>query len=183
MLKATIFVVVSALLAYGSRASLRVPRSHGFYRFFAAEFVLALVLLNVNRWFEDPFSPQQLVSWFLLAASIVLVVSATYMFRQQGGQDGRRHDDVPLAGFEKTTRLLATGIFKYIRHPMYASGLYGTWGVFLKDPSVLGGFLAIVATAFWLATAKVEEIENVRYFGAAYESYAQRTKMFVPFLL
>ena len=31
-------------------------------------------------------------------------------------------------------------------------------------------------------TAKIEEGENGRYFGPAYEEYKQRTKMFVPFV-
>jgi len=40
----------------------------------------------------------------------------------------------------------------------------------------------VSATAFLLATAKAEEVENVRYFGAAYQTYMQRTKMFIPFV-
>jgi protein-S-isoprenylcysteine O-methyltransferase Ste14 len=40
----------------------------------------------------------------------------------------------------------------------------------------------LAATLFLLATAKVEESENVRYFGTAYAEYMKRTKMFIPFL-
>jgi len=32
-------------------------------------------------------------------------------------------------------------------------------------------------------TARAEERENIRYFGAAYQAYRQHTKMFVPFIL
>jgi protein-S-isoprenylcysteine O-methyltransferase Ste14 len=31
--------------------------------------------------------------------------------------------------------------------------------------------------------AKVEETENNRYFGVAYQAYRKRTKMFIPYLL
>ena len=48
MFKLFVFVVVSAVIVYVSRASLRVPRSHGFYRFFAWEVILALTLLNLD---------------------------------------------------------------------------------------------------------------------------------------
>ncbi|NIQ77767.1 MAG: isoprenylcysteine carboxylmethyltransferase family protein, partial [Anaerolineae bacterium] len=68
-------------------------------------------------------------------------------------------------------------------HPLYSSLLLLTWGVFLKNPSWAGCGLALGATAFLLATAKVEEAENVRYFGAAYRTYMRQTKMFIPFLL
>jgi len=56
------------------------------------------------------------------------------------------------------------------------------WGVFFKNPSWIAAGLALGATAFLVATARAEEVENVRYFGATYEAYKQTTKMFVPFL-
>jgi len=62
MFKLIVFIVLSACLIYLSRASLRVPRSHGFYRFFAAESVLALVLLNLDHWFLEPFASRQIAS-------------------------------------------------------------------------------------------------------------------------
>ena len=56
------------------------------------------------------------------------------------------------------------------------------WGVFFKSPSGVGVGLAVLATIFLTATAKVEELENSRYFGAAYGKYMTRTKMFIPFV-
>lgn len=182
MVNVIIFFLLSVLLAYASRASLKVRHSHGFYRFVAAELLLILVLLNADRWFENPISPRQCVSWFLLLTSVILVANAVYWLRQLGAPDDRRRSDIPLARIEKTTRLVTTGIFKYIRHPMYASAFYGTWGVFLKSPSWVGWCLAAGTTVFLIATAKIEERENLRYFGAEYEAYMRRTRLFVPLL-
>jgi protein-S-isoprenylcysteine O-methyltransferase Ste14 len=36
---------------------------------------------------------------------------------------------------------------------------------------------------FLVATARVEEAENLRFFGEEYQEYMKRTKMFVPYLL
>ena len=77
---------------------------------------------------------------------------------------------------------MTTGVFKYIRHPLYCSLLLLAWGAFFKDPSWFGGGLTLAASAFLLATAKVEEAENVHYFGEAYCTYMRRTKRFIPFL-
>ena len=88
---------------------------------------------------------------------------------------------MPLVGIEKTTRLVTTGIFKYIRHPLYSSLLLLAWGVFFKNPSWAACGLAVGATAFLLATARTEEAENVRYFGSAYQAYMRQTKMFIPY--
>lgn len=182
MYKLIVFIAVSVGLVYLSRASLRVLRSHGFHRFFAAEFVLALVLLNVDYWFRDPFGARQIASWLLLAVSIALVVHGVHLLKVFGKPDGARINDVPLAGIEKTTSIVTVGAYKYIRHPIYSSGLYGTWGVFLKDASLPGLSLALTATFFWVLTARIEEAECIRYFGPPYEAYMKRTKMFVPFL-
>ena len=67
------FAFGSAVLAWLSRKALRRPGSHGFYRFFAWEGILALVLMNRNAWGMDPYSPNQLAAWPLLAGSIALV--------------------------------------------------------------------------------------------------------------
>jgi protein-S-isoprenylcysteine O-methyltransferase Ste14 len=182
MLKLIIFIVASAGIVFVSRASLLFPRSHGFYRFFAWEFILALILLNLERWFSNPFSIHQIISWLLLIVSIFLVVHGVHLLRTTGKPDNKRNEDVPIIGIEKTTILVTVGVFKYIRHPLYSSLLFLTWGVFFKGPSWLGGILSLMATIFLLATAKVEEAENMRFFGPAYQTYIKQTKMFIPFL-
>jgi protein-S-isoprenylcysteine O-methyltransferase Ste14 len=182
MLKTVLFVVAWAGIVYISRASLRAPRSHGFYRFFAWEAILALILLNAEYWFRDPFSLHQVLSWVFLIASAVLVVHAVHLLRMIGKPTAQRSDDEATIAFEKTTRLVSAGAYKYIRHPMYSSLLFLAWGVFLKDLSWLSAILALAATVFLVATAKAEEAEDIRFFGAAYQTYIQQTKMFIPFL-
>lgn len=114
------FVLLSALLGFLSRASLRMPRSHGCYRFLAAQFLLALILFNLDRWFDSPFSAYQIVSWLLLAVSIVLVLSGALTLVAAGKPDSCRISEVPIAGLERTTELVTIGIYKYNRHPIYA---------------------------------------------------------------
>ena len=55
--------------------------------------------------------------------------------------------------------------------------------MFFKDPSLLGGILVLVGSAFMVATAKAEETENLKRFGTDYAAYMKTTKMFIPFLL
>ncbi len=176
-----IFVALSVLIVWVSRRPLRRFRSHGFYRFLAWEAIAALITLNLREWFADPFSPRQLLSWPLLAASLAMVVHAYRLLNRLGKPD-RERDDPLLVGPEKTTELVTVGAYRYIRHPLYSSLLFLTWGAFLKGPSWLALGLALLATLFLTATAKVEEAENIRYFGAAYQSYMQTTRMFIPFI-
>ena len=182
MLQLILFLVASAGIVYVSRASLCTPRSHGFYRFFAWEFILILILLNLEKWFHNPFSVHQIISWLMLLVSLFLVVHGVYLLRTIGKPDDRRSEDEATIGFEKTTTLVVVGAYKYIRHPLYSSLLFLAWGVFFKDPSWLGGILALAATIFLVVTAKVEEAEDIRFFGPAYQIYRKQTKMFIPFL-
>jgi protein-S-isoprenylcysteine O-methyltransferase Ste14 len=176
-----LFLLISGWLVYISRTSLRAPGSHGFFRFFAWECILALFLLNADNWFEDPFSPLHLASWFLLLVSTYLIVEAVLRLRQFGRQDSQRQD-VPLIGIEKTTSLVTNGIYRYIRHPMYSSLLFLSWGIFLKDITWLSGCLVVAAMVFLFTTSQRDEIESLRYFGHTYQEYMRHTKRFIPFI-
>ncbi|MFQ6101967.1 MAG: methyltransferase family protein [Anaerolineae bacterium] len=173
MFKLIIFAVMSVGIIFVSWTSLRDPRSHGFFRFFAFESILALTLLNLERWFSDPFSVLQIISWLLLLSSLILVVHGFHLLRMIGR---------PNDGIENTTALVVRGAYKYIRHPLYSSLLLFGWGVFFKDPSLLSGILVVASSTFLVATARVEEVENLRKFGADYAAYMKTTKMFIPFL-
>jgi len=180
--KIIIFIVVSIGFALLTKTSLRNFRSHGFYRFFAWGAIVALVLLNIEDWFHEPFSIHQLISWLLLIICTYLVIHGALLLRKVGKPDGRRIDP-SLMGIEKTTELVTEGAYRYIRHPLYSSLLFLAWGAFFKHPSWAGISLAVIATFFLTMTAKMEEVENIRYFGDEYLGYMKRTKMFVPFIM
>ncbi len=61
-------------LIYISRASLRTPRSYSFYCFFAWEFIVALFLLNVDVWFQTPWTR----NGFVQASSGMIVQFAVF---------------------------------------------------------------------------------------------------------
>lgn len=173
MLVWILFAIASIGILVFSWPFLRAPRSHGFFRFFAFEGCLGLVAMHVSRWFRDPFSAHQMVSWALLIGSAALAAHGFYLLRRVGR---------PRKGIEDTTRLVRAGAYRYIRHPLYSSLLLLAWGVFFKGPSVGGGVLAAATTGFLVATARVEEAENFQKFGAEYAAYMQETRMFLPFL-
>lgn len=173
MIRLIIFAVGSAGIILLSWGSLRDPRTHGFYRTFAFEAILILFVLNVEHWFREPFSAFQIISWLLLLASLFLAVHGFHLLRVVGRPEGK---------IENTTTLVRVGAYKYIRHPLYASLLLLAWGIFFKDPSWLGGVLAVVASLTLWATARVEEAENLGRFGASYAAYMETTKRFIPFL-
>ena len=154
--------------------SIKYARYHGIARFFAFESVLILIMLNYKVWFRSPLSPVQIFSWILLTLSAWVVISGYLTLKRKGK---------PEINFENTSVLVKSGLYKYIRHPLYLSiFLFGT-GVFLKQPGKYQLILAIVNLIAIYITARIEENEMIAKFGDEYKSYMKETKMFIPFLL
>ena len=182
MWKLIIFIISTGLLVYISKASLLQPGSHGFYRFFAWETIVLLFLLNMEQWFVDPFSWHQLIAWTLLFASFVPLIFGVRSLRSLGRPTEDRPGDPSLLAFERTTTLVTSGIYAYIRHPLYSSLLLLAWGIFFKALSLPGTALVLVATTFLIATARADEAECIRFFDNDYKQYMSKTKRFIPFL-
>jgi protein-S-isoprenylcysteine O-methyltransferase Ste14 len=169
LITGTIFIILFSWFL-----SVKYKRYHGIARFFAFESVFILVLLNYKAWFTDPFSPGQLVSWILLFLSIYVVITGYLLLKRDGKPD---------KNFENTSLLVKSGIYGYIRHPLYLSiFLLGT-GVVLKDPGPLQLLLGIINLIAVFITARIEENEMIRKFGSEYREYMNETKMFIPFIL
>lgn len=182
VIRILLFILGSLFFLRVSRHALKNPGSHGFYRFFVFEGILLLVLLNHSHWFVDPFSVQHLLSWCFLLLSICFVGQSLWMLKQRGGYAKR--DDMPENHpFENTVTVVEEGLYRYIRHPMYSSLLFLAWGAFLKRISGVTVLLIICISVFLVVAAKVEEGENIRFFGKSYKNYMKRSKMFVPWIV
>jgi len=181
LLRSLLFILCSFFFLRISWKALHNPRCHGFYRFFAFEGILLLLLLNQPYWFDHRYAPYQLVSWLLLALSVLFVLQGVHMLRTVGGSQTRT--DVPENfAFENTVHLVTGGIFRYIRHPMYSSLLLLAWGTFLKHFSFTAVAVIAATTLFLVIAAFIEEKENLAFFGPIYREYRKTTKMFLPFL-
>jgi protein-S-isoprenylcysteine O-methyltransferase Ste14 len=180
--KVVLFVALSLPVIYISKQSLFEPHSHGFTRFFSWECIIILFVFNYTKWFSEPYSVKQIISWPMLLVSLWFVTESVIRLRK-ARKPGVVRVDEKLFRFEKTTDLVTSGIYRYIRHPMYSSLLFLTWGIWLKQP--LWYLLPVALLASWLLwlTARRDEKECLAYFGEKYSEYMRRTKRLVPFLL
>jgi len=175
-----LFIAATAGIAAISWRTMRNFRSHGFFRFFAWIAIAALILWNLPHWFTEPFSARQLLSWLLLFGSLYPLWQGVSQLRRAKRSGSRSESE--LYAFERTSELVTSGIYRYIRHPLYASLLYLTWGAFLKDISWVSFILGLSASACLLATAGADEKECIRYFGDPYRQYMGITKRFIPYV-
>lgn len=176
-----VFAILSLLIIIISWRTLFNVKSHGFYRFFGWECMAWLFSANYTFWFVNPTSINQLISWGFLIYSAYMVMAGLILMIKKGKSDTSRNDE-HLFGFEKTTELIDTGVFKRIRHPLYSSLIFLNWAFFLKNPTAVLFTIALIATFFLYLTSLFDEKECISYFGEKYNDYMKRTKMFIPFL-
>lgn len=128
------------------------------------EIIILIILSMVFAW----------LSWILLGGSLLVAFFGFFLFYHHGK---------PAVGMEETTALITSGLYRYIRHPLYLSLILGGFGVMMKDFNWLSLILAIVNLLALFLTARVEEKEMIKKFGKDYEEYMLRTKMFIPYVL
>ncbi len=182
MIDSILFVVLSVPIVILSRRTIFNIKSHGFYRFFAWELILLLFVNNYKYWFKDIFCYRQIASWVFLIAALYTVIAGLILLRRAGNPHHEKRNSPELFHLEKTTKLVEIGVFKYIRHPLYGSLMFLSWGIFLKHTSFALLCVLLSSNLLLYLTAKFDEIECIEYFGKRYEEYMKKTKMFIPFL-
>jgi len=119
-------------------------------------------------------SARQIASWMLLALSAPLALHSLRLHRQLRQMPVDR---------EGRPVLITWGVYRHLRHPLYASLFYFVWGTFLKSIDWASWGLALLTSLLLLKTAQVEEAENRIRFGEAYEIWMRARKRFIPFVL
>jgi protein-S-isoprenylcysteine O-methyltransferase Ste14 len=180
--KVILLIALSVPLIYVSKQSLLDSRSHGFTRFFSWECIIALFVINYEQWFREPFSFRQLISWILLFISLWFMIEGALRLRK-ARKPGIVRIDEKLFRFEKTTELVTSGIFRYIRHPLYSSLLFLAWGIWLKQPLAVTLPVALLSSWLLWVTARRDETLCISHFGESYREYMQNTKRLIPFIL
>ena len=175
LLRLVLLMVLSSGVVFVSGHAWKAREVYGLVRFLAFETLVVLVVRNIGEWFTEPWSPRQITSWIIFLASMALAAHGSQLLMSVGRARERLIED--------TCRIVEVGAYRYIRHPVYASLMFFTWGVFLKDVAWGSGLLAAATTVFLFVTARLEEAHNLERLGVAYSQYMKRTRMFIPFFL
>ena len=77
--------------------------------------------------------------------------------------------------------LVTNGVFRHIRHPMYAAHwLWGSAQVFLLQNWITGFSMVVCLIPMYLYRVRVEEQMMLEHFGDEYRSYMDRTGRLIP---
>jgi protein-S-isoprenylcysteine O-methyltransferase Ste14 len=117
----------------------------------------------------------QLIGVFLVVSSMSLGISA----RIRLGANWTPAEEFQIKHHHE---LIADGIYRYIRHPLYLSFTLAIVGAELVAQSYLVFPFLLIWSFSNYRFAKREEVLLLYHFGDQYRDYVKKTKMFIPFV-
>jgi len=82
----------------------------------------------------------------------------------------------------ENAKLVTTGIYRYIRHPMYLSVITMMLAFFVSTPTIIESILFVGLIVVLILKAKREESLWLNH-NEEYERYKEQTKLFIPYFL
>ncbi|MCE7733765.1 MAG: isoprenylcysteine carboxylmethyltransferase family protein [Candidatus Heimdallarchaeota archaeon] len=132
----------------------------------------AVVEAEYYGWRNNIISVIGLIVYFFSVA--MLVLSRINLGKQATG----------ILVIRDTHELITNGIYKYVRHPIYASAIFGIVAFILITQSVLVSMVLFVVYFKILNDRAIYEEELlIKEFGDEYKKYMEKSKKYIPFLL
>jgi len=147
-----------------------------FLLFIFVGFQLLPILYVFSDWFA--FVDYKLPKWLGFPATMLYVFGIWLFFRA--------HADLgkfwsPGLEIKFDHQLITTGVFHWVRHPMYAAFVaIAIAQVFMLQNWIVGPAFLLLAIPFYLNRVKREERQLIRHFGDEYQNYMVLTNAIFP---
>lgn len=133
--------------------------------------IFAMVLTSLK--IIPVYSIDQFNSMFIILGALLIIIGIVFwlsaVIKSRIGKSVKSND------------LITTGIYGYVRHPIYAAFLYITTGIIVIYGNIL---LLILPLIFWaflsVAMKKTEEAWLIDLHGDDYISYSKKVNRFIP---
>ncbi|MHA2251469.1 MAG: methyltransferase family protein [Candidatus Kariarchaeaceae archaeon] len=144
------------------------------FLFMAAPFLLILAILEQETLYEWRNQVISIIGVIVYFFAAMLVLSSRINLGKQA---------TGVLVIREEHDLITTGIYKYVRHPMYGGVLIGVIGFGLVAHSIIV-FLITFLLYLWIFNnrAKHEEEILLNEFGDKFQEYITNSKKFIPFI-
>ena len=134
--------------------------------------MFSIIVLGWMKWGSGDIQPLAYTGLALYVPAAAFVATSFISLKHKGK---------PSSGWEPTTMLIESGVYRIVRHPLYLGSAIFTFGfilIFQTIPAIILGLIAIFC--FWMASKK-EDAFNIEKFGNAYRDYMERVRMWNGF--
>ena len=109
----------------------------------------------------------------LISGSGIMVIFIKKFFFELSGVDVFR-------SAKSSNDLFQSGLYKHVRHPLYAATLLFIWSVFFLYPSMDNLISSLCITVYTFIGIYFEEKKLIKAFGSPYIQYRLITPMIIP---
>ena len=139
-------------------------------------FQLLPLLYVFTTWFSA--LDYNLPKWFAFPSTMLYCFGVWLFFRSHSDLG---HYWSPGLEIKEDHQLITTGVFQWVRHPMYSSLLaIAIAQIFMLQNWIVGPAFLILAIPFYLHRVKREERQLIRHFGDDYRNYMNLTNPLIP---
>ena len=144
--------------------------------------IIAPLFLSIWTWFlprwfagERAFENPRPAGWIVVALGAAILIACVWEFAWRGL-------GTP-APFDPPRELVVTGLYRYVRNPMYVGLVVTVVGEAIVFPNLTRALL-IEAAAFWVIASlfvmTFEEPVLKSMFAGAYDEYRKRVRRWIP---
>lgn len=114
-----------------------------------------------------------------LLGTILMVIGIVFLYLAFKTFDGGE-----FLGLKKEThaQLAQTGMYEYVRHPLYFATILLILGLFLFIPTQKMLLVLVISYTYILVGSHLEERKLILLFGQEYIDYQKKVKAIIPFL-
>jgi protein-S-isoprenylcysteine O-methyltransferase Ste14 len=188
------FYALHSALAHHSVKAFVQSKAKGHYRYYRLLFnLISVVFLSGLLVFQFSLPAETILQLpallpiagtlvFVLGLVVLVVAFASFNKAEFVGLQQLRLTDAPKQTQHQVTQLTKTGMYAYVRHPLYFGIVLLLVGALLYIPSY--PMLVFVATSLIYLPIGVylEEQKLIVEFGDAYRLYQKEAKRFIPFV-
>lgn len=157
----------------------RVPALFAYYRISYNLIAIAglIPLLYGSIFLPDPLL--FLSTWLAPLGFCLLIVGIVLLYLAFKAFDGAEFLGLKQ---EKKPELVFSGMYQYVRHPLYFATVILILGLFLLVPTQKMLLVLLISYGYILIGYRLEERKLVQVFGEEYITYQKRVKAIIPLL-
>lgn len=144
-------------------------------------FLLLLPLLGYTHSIHEPFLFKHvalnITGYGLFAGGIILMAVAFSSFNTKEFLGFEAYSEKP-----NQSVLVLSGLYKFVRHPLYFSTIILMLGIILISPTLHLILLSLVVFIYLVIGSRLEEKKLIEEFGEDYIEYRKKVKGLIPFV-
>jgi len=141
--------------------------------------IIILFVLYIGNVFD--FASIGFSSYLRVFLGFPVLFLGIYLFFWSHSELGENWSPVIEKRFAKSKKLIKTGPYKYIRHPIYTASFIVLFGFFILTANwILIGIPLLILIAFYIYKIPREENSLIDNFGQNYKDYMKKTGGLLP---